>query len=346
MNCPDCLVNGPDDLDFCRECGAPLRDPPILTQDDGLSDSPESQSIGPSEVEEVDVAEQSATEMDSTPMEVSVSCQHVKGPVKENDQDYCLTVEIDYPLHGFRIVLMVGADGIGGAAGGERWAQATAHMFVGAIRTRLPAFDSQEKFLDRNSFGESLVNQANTFFFPTINWVTSCIYQFGVSEMGEKKNFGCTLVAAAMVCDLQTGAVTMWRYSVGDSSIFMLFDDTIDKINEDHSRDGQLTRYVGQGINANGSFEKQSFQVQPGLMGRIMLLLCSDGLTNMLSPDQIMEVCFKTGITPAKAARALIKAALEVEIPYGETINPNPDVPVTTGDDNIFVAITQFKSKK
>jgi serine/threonine protein phosphatase PrpC len=278
---------------------------------------------------------------------VATGCKHVIGKVKENDQDYCqIPGAIDYPLHGFQVILATGADGIGGGTGGERWAFTTVHLFLAALGVRLPPFDLEASFVNREQFWQLLNEKLKLYFFPTINWVTGGLYNFGISEVGLNKDtqrpaktFGATWVATAFVCDLKTGRVKMHAYCVGDPSLFLITAVGIEKLNtDDVRRDGtELDRWVGQGQQANGQLFTREFQFEPEKLPYLRVLMCSDGLTNMVNPEDIAVTARKE--EPASAVDQLIAQALDVEVPYGQTQNPTQDPPVTPGDDNIFVGI-------
>lgn len=109
---------------------------------------------------------------------------------------------------------------------------------------------------------------------------------------------------------------------VGDSRAYLLHDDVLERLTEDHSmvadliRRGQLTEAESRfhpnrsvitralGTDANMDADAYELEASPG----DRLLLCSDGLTGMLEDPAIAEV-LSTYPAPSAAARALVNAA-------------------------------------
>lgn len=365
MKCPECEADIAEGREFCGECGAPVGES-VQAQDPAPPEASESppgvlaeggKPLGEGEAAAEAAAEPAETPTVSetlaekpapaqptlpqpTPITVAAACKHVCGPVKENDQDYCLVEEIEFPLHGFKVVIATGNDGIGGGTGGERWAHATAHLFLAAMGARIPPFDRQEKFLDREQFWQLLNEKVKTYFFPVIDWVTKCVYNFGSQEVGQdqrgkQRTFGCTWVAVVLICDLITGRVVMHGYSVGDSNFFLVTPDQIEKLNTDDSREGRLDRWVGQGGSANGQVFVRELQLNRDNLPFLRLLLCSDGVSNMLSSDDIAATV-REFTEPAQAVNEIFNRALSVEVPFGFLQHPDAKIPVTVGDDNMF----------
>ncbi len=112
--------------------------------------------------------------------------------------------------------------------------------------------------------------------------------------------------------------------NVGDSRLYVANADGIKQITVDHSyveemiRVGQLDResarthehknIITRAVGADDSIESDYFKVKLKL-GDI-ILMCSDGLSNMLSDDEILMV-LKSGRDTVMRAEALINAANE-----------------------------------
>jgi serine/threonine protein phosphatase PrpC len=343
------------------ECGAPLKasaseeSAEILPEDattelaeaasqtepEGGDESPKDAESEPVDAKTEEAESISSAVLKSRSLSIRSAVHHVRGLVKENDQDFVQKHDVDYPLHGFKISILAGADGIGGAASGERWAHATVSLFMGGMGVHLPGFDDQEKHVDREQFWELLKSKVHTYFYPTINWVTQCIYAFGDQTM--KGKYGCTFSASVTISDLQNSRAITYIYSVGDSSTFLITSEGIEKLTTDHSSaSGALKKYVGyKQPSANGDVIVREFEFNSSFP-YATLVHCSDGLTNMLSPEVIREVC-ETHSNPLMAVCSLIRRALTVEIPFG--FSSDAEVPVTTGDDNILVGILCLKGK-
>lgn len=357
--CPECDVDVADGRKFCGKCGAPMGE---STQTlDPLAAAPaESPPGSPPEAAVEAVADGKAPapelqplEPQPTPITVIAACKHVRGNCEEkNDQDYCLTEEIEYPLHGFKVVVSTGNDGIGTSTGGERWAATTAHLFLAAISARMPAQDRENRFQDRDQFWQLLNEKAKTWFMPVADWVHKNIYAMGAAEVGKDSHgnvrlFGCTWVAQLLLCDLVTGKVALWAYAIGDSNLYLISPDGVEKLNVNHERKVGpkmvLDRWVGStGPSANGQLITREFQLNPQTLPSLALASCSDGISNMISDEETGQIARKHE-QPDQAVDAIIYRALTVGVPFGRQFqDPQDDNPIKPGDDNAFVTLTKI----
>ncbi len=112
--------------------------------------------------------------------------------------------------------------------------------------------------------------------------------------------------------------------NVGDSRLYIADQDSIRQITVDHSyveemiRVGQLDResarthehknIITRAVGADDSIESDYFKVK--LKPGDIILMCSDGLSNMLSDDEILMV-LKSGRDTVMRAETLINAANE-----------------------------------
>lgn len=136
------------------------------------------------------------------------------------------------------------------------------------------------------------------------------------AEKPEYAGMGTTIVAAVI------DGNTLYVANVGDSRLYLIDDDRIDQITLDHSlvaemvRSGRIspeqmrnhpekniiTRAVGGEENVKADF----FDV--GLHKGDVVLLCSDGLTNMVEDEQIFRI-IRREKTLRDAGQKLISAA-------------------------------------
>lgn len=190
--------------------------------------------------------------------------------------------------------LFVVADGMGGARSGEVAAQMAVDVFAQAGETT----GSAEALLER------LVKEANRRIHE--------LAQRDAAHAG----MGCTLTSA-LVGD---GEVTIGH--VGDSRAYRLRDDRLEQLTRDHSlveelvRQGKLTAEEAEvhpqrsiitralGPEPDVEVDAFTFPARPG----DVYLLCSDGLTGMVSDDDIAEI-LRSHDSLAEAAQALIDAA-------------------------------------
>ncbi|HEV2747285.1 MAG TPA: protein phosphatase 2C domain-containing protein [Allosphingosinicella sp.] len=110
---------------------------------------------------------------------------------------------------------------------------------------------------------------------------------------------GTTMVGAVLHGD------TALVFNLGDSRAYLMTDSRLAQISNDHALGGHiLTRYLGGGTAA--AFEPSVARV--AVMPGARLLLCSDGLTNMVGDDGIARLLASGSPDPADA---LVRAALD-----------------------------------
>jgi protein phosphatase len=131
-----------------------------------------------------------------------------------------------------------------------------------------------------------------------------------------------TTVTAALV-DPEDGRMIIGH--VGDSRAYLYRSATLEQLTTDHSlvvelvESGILTpeeaerhpqrSAITRAVGTEPTVEIDAFSVdaKPG----DLYLLCSDGLTDMLTAEEVEEVIAKADADPAKAAKALVAAANE-----------------------------------
>ena len=189
------------------------------------------------------------------------------------------------------------ADGMGGHAGGE-------------VASRL-AIEALQAAFNRQPSGSGLaaaVTEANT----TI-WQQSL-------DNPELRGMGTTLTAVALVNEDGTDVLAL--VNVGDSRSYRFHDRELTQITNDHSlaeemvRSGELTVAEGavhphrhiltRALGVADDVNVDLWRIRPERGDRF--LLCSDGLTNELGNNQIIEVLSSIS-DPQRAADLLVRAA-------------------------------------
>ena len=188
------------------------------------------------------------------------------------------------------------ADGMGGARGGE----VASGIVVETLNGGMPDGVPPEAGL------AELTREAN-----------QRIHQQATSD-AERSGMGTTLTAAYV----GDGEVAFAH--VGDSRAYRFRDRKLEQLTEDHSLVGELVRrgkltpqqaeehpqrsVITRALGPEGSVQVDSFSVgaQPG----DVFLLCSDGLTSMVSVDTMEDILREADSLDA-AARRLIDAANE-----------------------------------
>ncbi len=207
------------------------------------------------------------------------------GRVREGNEDGLLVDET--------MGLVAVADGMGGHQAGEVASATALEALRAAVRSGRPIRDA--------------IVEANEAVYDK------------AEDNSELRGMGTTITAGT----LATGGTLLIAH-VGDSRAYLLRDSDLSQITDDHSlveemvRDGQLTPEQAAvhpqrsiitralGIDAEVEVALYPVELQPG----DRLMLCSDGLTTMVSADDIAAILRREG-DPQRAARQLIDAANE-----------------------------------
>lgn len=192
--------------------------------------------------------------------------------------------------------LFVVADGLGGHEAGE----VASKIAVETLRDNAP------RRADANALGRA-VRAANR------EVIRAAREGIGRKGMG-------TTITAAIVDGLDVVIA-----QVGDSRAYRLHDGTLDRVTQDHSmvadlvRSGQISEaesrvhphrsIITRALGTDPNMYADTFEVDVEQGDR--LLLCSDGLTAMLTDERIAEL-LATSRDPGTTARALVDAANEL----------------------------------
>ena len=219
------------------------------------------------------------------------------GKVREMNQDFYYISKPEDKLQLFII-----ADGMGGYKGGEiasRLAVETSKSYI------INNFDSIEH--DRESILK-LVKSA-------IEYANLVVYEKS-KESEQLENMGTTID----ICLIISNKVYIGH--IGDSRVYRKRRDFFRKLTTDHSyvqklvSDGTITKEEAYNHPKKNMLIKElgcSSFVEPDVMVKgflkdDILLMCSDGLTNMLKDDKIIEIINEN---PEKACNNLVDKANE-----------------------------------
>ncbi len=177
--------------------------------------------------------------------------------------------------------LLAVADGMGGHRGGEI-ASSIAISYIGHRFVEMGSIGNKE---DAINWMKDIVSEANLQIYKYTN------------ENIESAGMGTTLVMALLTKEF------LLIGNIGDSSGYVIKDSKLHKITTDHTlvellvKSGKLTaeeaknhprkNVLMRALGANTKVEMDVFDVETDIEG---ILLCSDGLTNMLSDEQITKV--------------------------------------------------------
>lgn len=203
-----------------------------------------------------------------------------RGLVREINQDSFYVSDYD----GKEYKLYILADGMGGYNGGE-------------IASKL-AVDSVKNYIAENISNQE-INQENLFILlkNSIEYANEIVYEKAKSDYALSE-MGTTLDA----CLIYNNKVIIGH--IGDSRVYRIRKNIIRKLTTDHSyveklvRDGKITREESYHhpkknmlIKALGCEKKVEADIFiKGFLKDDILLLCSDGLTNMVPDKEIYEI--------------------------------------------------------
>ncbi|MBQ9011232.1 MAG: Stp1/IreP family PP2C-type Ser/Thr phosphatase [Bacilli bacterium] len=178
-------------------------------------------------------------------------------------------------------ILMAVADGMGGHKGGE----IASSIAITNIGKRFMATGTVGNKEDAIAFLKEIVSEANVL-----------LYRY-TEENPESMGMGTTIVMALLTNDF------LLFGNIGDSSGFVVKDNKLYKITSDHTlvnllvKSGELTEeeaknhprknVLMRALGANMTVEMDVFDIETAVDG---IMLCSDGLTNMLETQQIEKV--------------------------------------------------------
>ncbi len=232
-----------------------------------------------------------------TRIKVSVAAKTDLGRVRENNEDKheFFIPSTDEEL-AWRGMLFVVCDGMGGHEAGQIASELACKTFISVYRDH-PSDDPAEA-------ARSATIAANRFVLDVARAVPS------------RKGMGTTLSALLIVQD------KAYIVQVGDSRVYRLRDGVVSQMTLDHTwveetvAMGTMTREVAE-VHPYKHVLTRAVGTEPEVKTDVFVedvrvgdtyLVCSDGLTNHVSDDEIQEVLNKLG--PAEAAWSLVSKAL------------------------------------
>ena len=228
------------------------------------------------------------------------------GLVREENQDYCVAEKICNNAY-----LFVVCDGMGGANGGKYASRTACSVFVEQMKLRLSKYLESEKLPKRVSkdiprYMEDSLAHTNTRIFE-LSQENDC-YQ----------GMGTTLVAMFVIDE------RAFVINVGDSRAYYFSCGNLLQITKDHSYvqflidSGKISReealshpqknVITRSVGAYGEIKADIFELE--LKYSESVLLCTDGLTNFVDFNKILEiisnnddlkVCVETLVALAKS---------------------------------------------
>lgn len=222
-----------------------------------------------------------------------------KGAVRTMNQDAFFAGSVG-KLNGEEVMLCLVCDGMGGANAGELASATAREEFIAAIKNDIDAENGNFRIIMADA-----ADKANRAIMEMAQSREEC------------RGMGTTLVAA-LLCGEKTTVV-----NVGDSRCYIIKNNEIKQITKDHSLvedmidKGELSReqawrhprknLITRAVGTEQHVHCDTFDVELGVGD--YLLLCSDGLSNIVnSQEMLFEVLY--GDSNETAAERMMEIAL------------------------------------
>ena len=216
------------------------------------------------------------------------------GKVRDHNEDSVIICE-----NKNKEVLMVVADGMGGHKAGE-------------VASSIAVTNLGKRFDQLETIGD--YDNAVTWIKETVSEVNLLIYKY-TKENPQNIGMGTTLVLCILTNDFLVFG------NIGDSSGYIIRHKKLHKITQDHTlvsmliSTGELTdeearkhprkNVLMKALGSNPTIDMDIFHVENEVEG---ILLCSDGLTNMLDDEQIMKVLTENLAIEDKLHKLILKS--------------------------------------
>ncbi len=216
------------------------------------------------------------------------------GKVRDHNEDSLIIVKNQNDDY-----LMAVSDGMGGHSAGE---------IASSIAINYLGKHFRETFINLDK------SDAVSWIRNSVNEINTLIFQYEKTHL-ESKGMGATLVLAIITKEY------ILFGNIGDSSGFVMKDDKIHKVTYDHTlvnllvSAGELTKeeakdhpkknVLMKALGANDPIEVDVFDCDMDIQS---ILLCSDGLTNMLEKEQIEKVLLEDSEINDKVEKLIHKA--------------------------------------
>jgi len=193
--------------------------------------------------------------------------------------------------------LFIIADGMGGTKAGEVASRITIDIVSSYIKNMINIFF--DEFLNKDVIDDDIKNCENVLI-DSIKIANETI--FNITKIKKEiKGMGSTIILLYRFND------DFYIINVGDSRAYMIYNDSIEQISEDHSlvmeyvKEGKISLEEARNHPENniitqclGSInEPKPFINKIKLNKGIKILLCSDGLNGMLMDNEIKDIVNK-----------------------------------------------------
>ncbi|RLI91447.1 MAG: serine/threonine-protein phosphatase [Candidatus Altiarchaeales archaeon] len=217
---------------------------------------------------------------------MKIACKSDIGRVRDKDEDSIIVLRIG-SIHesreSWKLILILG-DGMGGPPAGEVASYLGTRILAKFLMTELL---SAIKEINYSSALESGIKKANKEIFDY------------AMRNPQYRGMGTTLVAAILDNE------KLYVGNVGDSRLYIINEEEIKQITEDHTAGAVLTRVVGCFPDVEVDLTELTLKKED------IILMCCDGLTDMVEDNEIQRIVLESK-TVEDACNNLVHLANEM----------------------------------
>ena len=218
----------------------------------------------------------------------------------------------DYFLMDTSANLYIVADGMGGHLAGEIASKVAVEIIKKTVNRWVTGNSPEDELFD---FPDSTLSKRGNYILSGIKLANRVIYEMS-REYAEYKGMGTTIVVLAIMPS------TVIAANVGDSRIYLIRGNMIEPLSKEHSmvteqlemgliskeeaQTSPLRHILTRNLGSSDTVDADVFEVEP--MNNDRFLLCTDGLTDHVSDDEILRI-IKNGDDPEHLCQQLVSEA-------------------------------------
>ena len=208
--------------------------------------------------------------------------------------------------------LYIVADGMGGHLAGEVASKVAVEMINKSYRKWLGSDTPEDELFGHP---DRSLSRPGNYILSSIRLANRIIYEMAV-EYDQYHGMGTTVTIVLVTPSLVVAA------NVGDSRIYMVRDGRLERLSRDHTivseqvemgvmskeeaASSPLKHILTRNLGSAETVDAEIFEIEPSDNDR--LILCSDGLTDLVSDEEILEVTKKAD-DPENLCRKFVQMA-------------------------------------
>ncbi len=208
--------------------------------------------------------------------------------------------------------LYIVADGMGGHLAGEVASRVAAQIIQKNVNHWINKNSPEDELFD---FPDNTLSRRGNYIVSSIKLANRVIYEMS-REYAEYKGMGTTIVV------LKIMPSTVIAANVGDSKICLIRGNAIEPLSKEHNMVAEqlemgliseeeakispLRHMLTRNLGSSDTVDVDVFEIEP--MNNDRFLLCTDGLTDTVSDDEILRI-INNGDDPEHLCQQLVQEA-------------------------------------